>query len=48
MFACGDVEIGHVVTSEALARIEESDLENPVKLADDEQSDLVAGTYEGI
>ncbi|CAB3236775.1 unnamed protein product [Arctia plantaginis] len=47
MFACGDVEIGHVVASEALARIEESGLENAVKLADKEHSDLVAGTYEG-
>lgn len=48
MFACGDIEIGHVVVSEALARIEEAGFKNAVELAEKEHSDLVAGTYEGV
>lgn len=47
MFACGDVEIGHVVISEAMANIEESGLKNAIELAQEENSDLVAGKYEG-
>ncbi|XP_047029599.1 histidine protein methyltransferase 1 homolog [Helicoverpa zea] len=47
MFACGDVEIGHVVVSEAMASIEESGLKNVIELAEKEHSDLVAGKYEG-
>ncbi|KAJ8721982.1 hypothetical protein PYW08_004384 [Mythimna loreyi] len=47
MFACGDVEIGHVVISEVMASIEESGLKNAIKLAEKEHSDLVAGKYEG-
>nr|XP_021188188.2 histidine protein methyltransferase 1 homolog [Helicoverpa armigera] len=47
MFACGDVEIGHVVVSEAMSSIEESGLKNVIELAEKEHSDLVAGKYEG-
>ncbi|XP_075977622.1 histidine protein methyltransferase 1 homolog isoform X2 [Anticarsia gemmatalis] len=47
MFACGDVEIGHVVVTEALANIEGSGFSNAVELAEKEHSDLIAGTYEG-
>lgn len=47
MFACGDVEIGHIVVSEAKASIEESGLKNAVELAEKEHSDLIAGKYEG-
>ena len=47
MFACGEVEIGHVVVSEAMASIEESGLKNVIELAEKEHSDLVAGKYEG-
>uniref|UniRef100_A0A2A4J1M7 protein-histidine N-methyltransferase n=1 Tax=Heliothis virescens TaxID=7102 RepID=A0A2A4J1M7_HELVI len=47
MFACGDVEIGHVVVSGAMATIEESGFKNVIELAEKEHSDLVAGKYEG-
>lgn len=47
MFTCGDVEIGHVVVSEAITRIEETGFKNAVELAEKEHSDLVAGKYEG-
>lgn len=47
MFACGDVEIGHVVVSSAISNIEGSGFKNAVELAEKEHSDLVAGKYEG-
>ncbi|XP_063363796.1 histidine protein methyltransferase 1 homolog [Cydia amplana] len=49
MFACGDVEIGHVVASEALSEMytTDSEFKNAVELAEKEHKDLVAGKYEG-
>ncbi|XP_063623916.1 histidine protein methyltransferase 1 homolog [Cydia splendana] len=49
MFACGDVEIGHVVASEALNKMYTGGNEfiNAVELAEKENKDLVAGKYEG-
>lgn len=47
MFACGDVEIGHVVVTEPMASNEESGLKNIIELSEKEHSDLVAGKYEG-
>lgn len=47
MFTCGDVEIGHIVVSEALANMP-GDALNASKLAKDENSDLVTGKYEGV
>lgn len=44
MFACGDVEIGHVVVNEAIGNI---GLKNAIELARKEHSDLIAGKYEG-
>ncbi|XP_047991249.1 histidine protein methyltransferase 1 homolog [Leguminivora glycinivorella] len=49
MFACGDVEIGHVVATEALNKMYtgDSEFKNAVELAEKEHKDLVAGKYEG-
>ncbi|XP_061715685.1 histidine protein methyltransferase 1 homolog [Cydia pomonella] len=49
MFACGDVEIGHVVTSEALNKMytANNEFKNAVELAEKEHKDLIAGKYEG-
>ncbi|XP_053609936.1 histidine protein methyltransferase 1 homolog [Plodia interpunctella] len=48
MFICGDVEIGHVVTSEAIANIlSTNDTYNATECAEKDHSDLVVGKYEG-
>lgn len=47
MVVSGDVEIGHVVVSEALSNIEDTGLKTAVNLAENEHSDLVTGKYEG-
>ncbi|XP_063826287.1 histidine protein methyltransferase 1 homolog isoform X2 [Ostrinia nubilalis] len=44
MFTCGDIEIGHINVNEAIANMS---LENASKLAEEENSDLVTGIYEG-
>ncbi|XP_013186893.1 histidine protein methyltransferase 1 homolog isoform X2 [Amyelois transitella] len=48
MFTCGEVEIGHVVTSEALANIlSDTDMNNATGCAEKSHSDLVTAKYEG-
>lgn len=47
MVTCGDVEIGHVLVSEAITNIEDAGFKTAVKLAENEESDLVTGKYEG-
>ncbi|KOB75658.1 Histidine protein methyltransferase 1-like protein [Operophtera brumata] len=47
MVTCDDIEIGHVVVSEAISNIEDTGFKTAVKLAENEQSDLVTGKYEG-
>lgn len=44
MLICGDIEIGHVMVSEAISNIEDTGF----KTAENEHSDLVTGKYEGI
>lgn len=48
MFTCGDVEIGHIIISSTTSQIDDNDLSSVIKLAEKEQSDLVAGKYEGL
>lgn len=47
MFACGDIEIGHVVISNMMSYLKKRGLDNVVELANHKHSDLVTGTYEG-
>lgn len=48
MFTYGDVEIGHIVASEAILNITHTnDLKNPTEFAEKSHSDLVTGKYEG-
>ncbi|XP_050666198.1 histidine protein methyltransferase 1 homolog isoform X1 [Leptidea sinapis] len=46
MFACGEVNIGHVITSVLQVKAENR-TENVLELAEKEHSDLVPGKYEG-
>lgn len=51
IFTCGDVEIGHVITSEAINKttiVKDTETENVVNFAEQLNSDLVTGKYEGI
>lgn len=50
MFVCGDLEIGHVATKEAMLQIGTvgNDLQNAIELAEKKHSDLVPGKYEGL
>ncbi|XP_050666199.1 uncharacterized protein LOC126966262 isoform X2 [Leptidea sinapis] len=45
MFACGEVNIGHVITSVLQVKAENR-TENVLELAEKEHSDLVPGKYE--
>lgn len=50
MFLCGDLEIGHVMAKEAMLRMgekKEDFVKNAVEQAENNQSDLVPGKYEG-
>lgn len=47
MVTYGDIEIGHVLVSEAISNIEDNGFKTSVKLAENKHSDLVTGKYEG-
>ncbi|KAJ0176732.1 hypothetical protein K1T71_007911 [Dendrolimus kikuchii] len=47
IFTCGDIEIGHIIVSEALTNVKDAGIKNMVNLAEQEHSDLVIGKYEG-
>ncbi|CAH0398430.1 unnamed protein product [Chilo suppressalis] len=47
MFTCGDVEIGHVVVSDAISNMSSKSLQMASKLIIDVKSDLITGQYEG-
>lgn len=44
LFICGDIEIGHVTVSDAIAHMDKQTIS---KIAEDSHSDLITGKYEG-